>query len=707
MKKTSFSIATTSDSVPDSSSRLAIAVHSTLIDRWAGLSQTYEIWGSTPNKQYVTDGLADAFVRQQLAQFFVGRQFGSVFTKIIPMKSMRPNETALTKKDIFDGLSNLGLSTWAHGVAVELTLPLLMKLGIVSPNIKYSVHRRYGFSDVTLMDVRTNIATFQVLQATESVQGTNINSTTKYSTNVLAELLAEAFRPIGLALLEVDSLNSVVDDLVKGVRAHIDPLLVDGKSFEGSIPNDWRNHKVVAELATNYVFVKEALSLPSGSKISLQNEGFNLERWSPLILAAVKSSERYAWVGKAEYLRNYSLSKVRQLDNTPVASVIFQAAKVQPIAQSVIAIADEMVSSAYNVSPTKDRISDAVQSAYGNSDFSMADGAALVHGVLTDSVESGWTGNDALYAFNIDPNFDPQLFAVMISNRLWVRADNMGVAESVTVEKKGAEGEEPEIITTWVPRWWYAVDTRERSVKVVNGVHLQSEVFTSDPVEAILAADEFEAADVIQPRPQVLGASAFNSRIVGFDVDNLRALRDRFSFDVSVAGVQMRGSLRAADFASMRTTFNTALVIPHFNESVISGLQETYVAAEEIIKKMSSATAMAEWRDGVVPDAQFSAFASRRVARAVLRLSQMLSPAFRKDVHDAIVERTILVSGLTTEQSTLLRARLHQKTFAACSDVIALRFFLFLQGIKGDAWDSILKSEELYRACMEVGSDRV
>lgn len=694
-----FHVSESFDPVPEASNRLAITVHSTLVDRWAGLSQTYEVWGTSPNKQYVTDALADDAVRKVISDFFVNRAIGNVLTSIVPIKSLKPSDQMLTKKDLFDGVVRAGYDTKSAGIIVELCLPLLTRIGLVNPNMKYSRHERYVFRDVSVGDLKTNIASFQVLQAVDTAQGSSINPSTKYSTSVLAETIAESLRGIGLALLEVDSLNSVIDDIVKGVRAHIDPSLSAGV-VRGSVPNDWRNHKVVVELATNYVFVKAALELPVGSKIDLSNEGFSLDRWSPMILAAIKSSERYAWIGKAEYLRNFSLRKVRSVAGVPKCVVVHQLAKVQPVAQSVIALTDAMLTEAYNISPTKDRIAEAVQSAYGVATFSTAEGADLVYSLLSDAAEAGWTGMAALYAFDVNEEFDRHLFAVMLSNRVWVVTGEDGpVIDTITSE----------IDTEWRPKWWYSVSTSERSLKIVNGVHMQSEVLTNDAVEALLAANEFDALEAIPARPQVLGASAFNTRVVGFDERVLHKVNERFAFDLSVAGVVMRGSFRAADFGSLRTIENTSLVVPHFNVNVIESLQHCYWTADHIVKRMHKAASKpSDWVDGVQLEDLHIAYANRKIARTLLQLSQQLSPAFRRDVHNAIVERTVLGSDgkNSHSESVILRARLHQKTFAACADVIALRFFLFLQGIKADVWDDVLRGEELYRACMEIGSDR-
>jgi hypothetical protein len=187
---------------------IPVTVVSNIIDRWEGLSQTFEIWGSTPSVRYVTRVLANETDRQALANFFISRRFGMVFKGLIKTSSIKPGECLLVKTDVYTELNKF-LTVEQAGVALELIMPLLLKLGSVSSTMRYSNHSRYGFKPVDTESVRNDVATFQVLQAVKATLTSTINPNTKYSTSALAELFADAYRKIGLELFEINDLDLV------------------------------------------------------------------------------------------------------------------------------------------------------------------------------------------------------------------------------------------------------------------------------------------------------------------------------------------------------------------------------------------------------------------------------------------------------------------------------------------------------------------
>lgn len=215
-------------SVPNEVNRIQISVMSDIIDRFEGLSMTYPVWSETPSQKYVTEALLNHDVRKRVAEFFVRREFAMVFDKIIPVKSLRPSETLLNKTQVYRALLEHSLDESSAGVIMELCLPLLISLGLVSNNIKHSKHVRYGFDRVTVGDIKNDVMMYEVMQAVTSAKGTGIDAKATYSKAVLGEAISESFRPIGLAILEISELAGIVDDMVKGVRANLDPTNVAG-----------------------------------------------------------------------------------------------------------------------------------------------------------------------------------------------------------------------------------------------------------------------------------------------------------------------------------------------------------------------------------------------------------------------------------------------------------------------------------------------
>lgn len=707
----SMSLQKSSIAQPGEDSRLQVTILSNLIDRWEGMSATLDVWSDKPNMQYITRACADENVRERVARFFVSREMVAVLNHALRgLRSIKVGDVVLTKEMLHSSvLAATDVSPTAAGVVLELILPALLEKQLVNSNLKYSRHVQYPFQRVEVQDIMMDVAMHQVGEAAAAAKASGIVVGTKYSLAPFCEALAESFRPVGLAMLDINELSPIMDDLIKGVRAHIDPMHTAG-GVRGSTPAEWRNHRVVAELAQNLPFVRAALSLPPDTQMGITSETWRLEKWAPIILASIKSSIRYAWIGKQEALRHYSLSKVRNTQGRPVSCVLARSAKVQPVAQAVFAVKDAMMPSAYNINATKDRIADAIQIAYGAATFSTDRPADLLHSVLTDAAEAGWGHMKAVYFVDTLGNGSTAAdIAVLLATRMYVEIGDEGVVVADPT-LAGMIEDDDTLTRVWNPKWWYVVPTTEKNLVVWSGTHFGSEVVTTDPAEALLAHDEFMATESIPARPQVLGPSAFNTRVVDFDDRLLQAVNHRFPFNITVNDVTLRGTLRAIDFASLRSGFHTAIVLPHFNSEVVSGSCNGYMMAQQVLKSMAAGKTEGEesfaWESGQVPSSAFFDLMNRRVASDLLKLAQNLAPSFRQEVHTAIVERSLIQEGVTPDQAIVMRARMNQKTFAACADVVALYFFLHLQGMDADRWAAIVDAETLVRVCMEVGSDR-
>lgn len=678
---------------------LPITVVTNIIDRWEGLSQTFEIWGSTPSVRYVTAVLSNDDDRQALAQFFISRRFSTVFKSLIKTHSIRPNECLLVKTDLFTALNKF-LTVAQAGVALELILPLMLKLGSVSGTMRYSNHIRYGFKTVDTEDVRNDVATYQVLQAVKATTTSNINPNTKYSTSALAEELADAYRKIGLELYEVNDLAVVVGDMVKGVRANLDPSLSYG-ILHGSVSTDWKKSRVVDELSKNLVFIKAAMSIPPGSSVDLTCEGWKLEKWGPVILSALQSSERYGWVSKAESLRTYGLRKVRDVRGIVQRAIVFRSAKVQPVAQAVFALAEAELEGAFSINASRDRVADAVQSAYGSATFNTSIGADLLASVLGDAVEAGWISGSQVEELSL--GLDEADVCCMLASRIHVTVPSLQDNPFPEFDDAG----KPVAAAVFAPKWTYTVPTSERSFLVPSGKgeHRGDEVVSEFRDIILMAAAEFEPLDAVIPKPQVFGPTAFNSIVVGFDENVLQSTSKKFKFDIVINEIAMRGSIRPAGFASMNTSDTTSLVSPHFNRQVITTLRDSFARVNDLVNSLETSTEE-DWR-GSKPGAEFMTLMRRRIARALLALSQQLSPGFRNEVQNAIIDRTLSGSPASSAAETeRMRARLSQRAYSACSDVLALQFFLFIQGIDEGVWADIANTTDMLRVYMEAGSDR-
>lgn len=699
---------------PADADRIQVILDTDILDRWEGLSTTYEVWGSQPSVKYLTATLNNEDIRHNVSEFFISRAFALVIEKLLPagaasFRTIKPKQCVFTKPDVFNKVNDVAGDIVVAGVVTELVLPMLMELGMVSNNIQFSTHTRYDFSPVTVNSIRNDVAIYQVLQTVKAAKAGSVKPEIDYSVKVLAELLSEAVRPIGLALLEYNDMTAIVDDMILGVRAHLDPTMQAGKTT-GFVHSDWRNHVVIAELARNIVFVKEALALPPGTNLTPTSEGWRLREWAPIILAAIKSSERYAWVNKAEALRSYGCKRIRDGRGQVRSAVVYRKAAVQPIAQSVFVTQDRILPGTVNVAPTRDRLAEVIQATYGSAAFDIASGADLVATILNHAAEAGWVGMSALYVCDTTERAtDVMSLAAMLSKKLFVHAGEKGV-EGYSY----AEGSrDPELVKQeWTPRWWFVTDTSELNLDIMSGTHSRSEVYTSDPAEVFLAHDDFEPKDALQPRPQVLGPAAFNTYVVDFDDRILHSIDTRFSFRIAVNDVVMQGVLTTSAFSTMKASKYAMLTTPHFNQAVIEGYMNTLTMANSIMERMrvtrtgDDGSVNTEWLRNGMPGDEFFSFFKRQVALHVLELSQQLSPAFRQDVHDLVIENSIARAKLSADESVTLRARLAQRTYAAAADVISLDFFLSLQGFPFTQVRELMTDSEMARAWLEKGSPR-
>lgn len=705
-------------SIPDAGRRLKVTVLSDIRDLYEGRSQTSTIWATVANMKYVTNALVDRTAREELTDFLLSRRLAQVVERLVVTPFVNPSDTAISKPQLFDALTSSGLTLPCASVMMELLVGPLVQLGFLSDNGKYARQESFPFRRVTARMIAHEVAVNQMETAMRSVNLSSISADGRQSKHVFAERVAEAFRPVGLALLQAAELSSIVSDIVTGVRAHIAPYgtgsFATGENNKPSsavdaVPSSWRNHPLIAELATCLPFVRAALLMPSDAPLKLQNEGASLDNWIRIVVNYIRDSERYKWVSRREALRHYTTRKIRNLRGETVSVVANRSLKALPQAQAVIAIEDGAVMNlnALNINATKERIADVVQATYGSADLSTDAGAQLYADIASDLISLGYTG--AAQAIFVDAIGDGStLFdiAALLAMSLEVEIGDNGeiVSSRSDIPKNAATGlMDPE--PSWDPVWWYTVATNERNLRINVGRHFGDVVLTNDPVEVLMAADEITAEDVHPAQPQLLSAAAFSSRVMGFDETTLQSIGDKFTFHVNYANQSYSGAFRAADFASLRSARLTRLVKPFFNDAVIQALAGSYAASVSLITEAGGAT-----RDvfitNEVPNEDVVNTLHRRVAHSLLKLSQQLSPSFRREVHRAMIERVIIANSSNSEELLIARAQLTQTAFAAIADVTALLFFMYIQGIDVTAFAMIAQSPVMQSICYEHGSDR-
>lgn len=693
---------------------VVLNVLSTIVDRYEGTVITETIWGEKPNIRLITNAVDNFDTRMALARFFMSRKIMKPLINIIEPRTIRKGEVMITKADLYGAIYNAAdKDKTVADVAMELVNSYLLRVGVVSETGDYTHRFEYHFEPVTVRRIGNDVSSFEIVRVMEQAKVVDI-ADRKYSREAFAEAIATELYELGKAFLDVNSLSTIIDDLVKGVRANLDPA-ADG--LTGMVDPEWRNHDVVSTLSTNWVFIEEALSMPTNSDLTLANQLWKLDKFAPSILAAIKSSQRYAIVGKVEASRHIGTKKVRDLRGRPITSVFWRSARPDPVGMSVYAYEDDALNGAYTLTHTKERLGEVVAAAYnGASDLGTDFVARALVSTLTDAVEAGMENLPLMYQIDLGGYafVENKTLVALLADRVSVFFDenNMVVRDESIAHVDPETGEEAHSI-----KMWYTVPTRERDLTwSMSGRFDQSSYLTSSVGEALLAMDELVPSGTIEAKPQLYSANAFNSKIVNFDERSLRRADTRYPFSVEVNRVKIHGSFKPVDIGSMKSNPFTSLVVPMYNKDVFQAVANTFEAMLYIARQLKKAALdpdnNPEYRGG----AGLPAFLERNIGRSILSYAQNLAPSFREEIQRGMLNRALI--GMPMEASIAMRARLAQRAFGAYADVVALSFFVEMQGMNDNVdaqadekkddtfWRRIVRDDVLAQTYFETETDR-
>jgi len=661
---------------------IVLNVYNTIIDRYEGTAHTEAIWAEKANVRVVQNAANNITVRNDCAQFFLTRKVRKIIIDNIATHTVRPGDVMISKSDLWDSVVKSATDVNVANVLMEILVPYMNKVGVLSKNGDYSMRFQYPVGPVTVAAIASDVAAFEIVRVMENAKVVNI-ADRKYSKEVFADEVADALFEIGRAFLDTNQLGNVIDDMVKGVRARID---LDGTGLTGLVDVSWRDNDVVATLANNWVFIEAALNLAPGSSITPLNEGWKLDTNAPRILAAIKSSQRYAVVGKAEAIRNIGTRKVRNNRGIPLSVVLFRAAAPSAVGMSVYAYPDSVVGGAFTLTHTKERIGEVIAAAYGNSSaLGTVNAAKRLHDMLTDAAQGGFTNFAAMYQIDIGGYafIENRMVAALMSQRVAVALDADGSVVRDDREFFLTENNERQAHI----KMWYTVPTTEKDLSWgLSGRFDGSSFLTSSVAEVYLAMDEVVPTSVIDEKPQLYTSAAFNTRVVNFDSRTVRKINTRYSFNVEVNGTGVHGSFKPADLGSMKANPQVSLVVPTYNAQVFDAVAQTFTTMLDLCRRVGEAAANPDDNPEYTGGTHLAAFLERRVARDVLLYAQNLSPAFRAEIHRGVRARATMA--MTMDQSIALRARLSQKSFGAYADVLALSLFIEMQGMGGSTVDS-------------------
>lgn len=691
---------------------VTLNVLSTIVDRLEGTTHTETIWGSATNRMVLTSAANDPALRAECAKFFLTRRITPILMKAINLRIVRDDDVVLTKRSFYAALSAEVANRGARDILMELITPYLLKIGIMDDAGDYSRRVSYPFRPVTTDTIAQDVAMFEIVRVMETVKTPELGKS-RSSAEVFAENVGQALYDIGRKFLDVNSISSVIGDIVIGVRAHIDPTL---QGLNGSVDESWRTNDVVQALSTNWVFVEAALNIPLNSSVTPTNDGWKLDKYAPGILAAIKSSARYAIVGKAEVLRNLSTTKVRNLRGVPQSVVLVRSANPAAVGMPAYAYEDASVPGAYTLTSPSERIGEVVASTYNSpNDLGTERAAGWLTRMLTQSVEAGYEGTGIMYQVDLGGYafVANSTVAALLSTSVTIGFDTSGEiirdAEYSNVDsKRTVIDESGEAVDVEVPRrvaCWYRVPTTELDVSwMLSGRYDGDSYITSSVAEVFLMADTITATGPVDPKPQLYTAAAFNTKIVNFDVDSLCLLDDRYPFNISVFGAEIRGAIRPSDLGTMKTNPLVALVVPQYNSYVFQAVAQTFEQMLSIADDLVAAASDAD-QTSYKGGEELAKHLRRNVARHVLAYARTLSASFRNEIHRGMRSRA--TSGLTGEESIRLKAELSQKAFGAYADVFALSMFLRMQGIReSNFWTKIITDATMVQEYFEFETER-
>jgi len=672
------------------SNTVNVQIVSTILDRLAGTVVTEPIFRAKPNLNMIMRRASDPGVREKCATFFLTNKLVEPLTSIIPVNTIKPGDAAVLQKDLFKAIARVENDPRVQLVVTEIVNAHLIGCGVIQDSGTFTTRIYYPFTQVTTRSLADDIGMQEVVRVLGGLDKIDV-ANKKYTNRSFAAAVAQSLYAVGKALLDVNELSGIVGDMVLGVRAAIDPELT---GFKGSVTQSWRDNTVIQELAKNYVFVDAALSLPAGDATPL-NDGWKLNNWAPIILAALKTSQRYSIVGKNEVMRSLGLRKIRDLRGRPVSYILHRSAKPEAVAQSVYAFEDAEIAGAVTVIPTKERVAEAVASAYGQTAGLGTDAVAgYLASFLTDAVEAGYTNYKLGYHIDLGTLQEAghHEVACLMSERIRVKIDADG-----SVVKPGLN---PDMTKDY--GWWYHVSTNERDFGDLNrGVFDSTTYVTNRLAEVFIAADEFEPQSPVDPRPQLIAPVAFDSRIMDFDPEtNLASLTSRYAWDITINNSRVNGAFKASELGGMKSLSNTSLVVPIYNDDVFHTVISVFQTIEALLKDLTKQRALNN--DG--PDEVTVAYLRRSLGRSFLRYAQSIAPGFRQEIHNGMIDRA--VTRLQPDAAMALRARLGQREFGGYADVSALLMFLTMQGFDVKGWSDMAKDLDMARVFLEYGSDR-
>lgn len=634
-----------------------LAITSTVRDRLAGMTITEEIWnGVSVNSAYISRLLANKERRDRLEEFFATRLLRKIIKDLIGTQSVRLGGFLATVPEALQVISKHAGNDIA-GVVLEIVGPGLVRNHLLVPPTERGkgIMNRFTMpmrQSPSIDDLATEYSRVELERAiNDCAQGLTLESGRTYAASALADTIAESYFTIALRLRAAYEYDIVLEDVLKGIIVSFDPVS-DG--LHGDVPAWLYGHDVVRTLATNWTFFSAAVKLraeiaESNGSLTLapQCDQYKFDNLAPAILALLKTSDRYVLRSRSDIMHEHSLSHVVDVRGTRRAAILTEHAKMDPVALAIVAYDDPMMSGAINVARSVGRIDAHIAAAYGKVADTMTPMAAgqLLGDLLRHCFEAERYDEEQPHIEGVYMNTVCELdivdAALMLSDSIMFDPSNpTDVVYCLRTNASFPDG-------------------------LKSGMVMRGSVYTTDPAEVLLAADEFAAKSVREALPQLLPRAALGAALFSEEGGTtLVNAVQRYTFDRKIGRCTVRGALRWAELEIVRADAHATLVRPVYNAAVFETTSRLMDVCHELAKSAP---------------AEIRRTCQRSVAHATIDMARGVSDAFRKQVHGFIITRSL--SGLSQPEIGITTAQLNGQAVAGFADLYATAFFFAIQGL--------------------------
>lgn len=668
--------------------------HTTIIDRLAGATFVERVWGPEANLRVVQQRAVDPQVRATCYNFFLARKLRVMMNAIIPVKSFKIGTRMFQVDTVYKELVAQVGDIDAAAVVAEIVFPVLHGLGMISDSRVYTTRVRFPIQPVTAAMIARDVMMEEIVRvARASSSRLNMAKDETFHTDGFASAFAEAFVPVGAKILETNELGAVIDDIVSGVRAHIDPEL---SGLNGSIPTSWSQNATVVELATCFPFIMAALAIPAGSSLRVKNELSQLTEWAPIVLASMKSSERFAIVGKEAFSYDISKKTLCDLRGLPRVFVMHRSAQPAAVAQALYVMSDAYIPTAHNLFESKTRLDQQIAAGYADVNTMGTDFA--VHEfvrALNHLVEAGFSPNRLGYVFDVGSGYEISSYELVCLNASRVQANFKAIANS---GKPALDMSSP-----YQQDWVFFVETPYRDAPVgFTGKHMGREYMTNSVAEALLMSRDIDKKGSMAPRPQLIAKAAYGSAMINFDpASETVPVVNKLSYNATIGHVHIHGKIAINAIGSLAAPDSMTVVKPVFNADIMDAVSDIYNSFDEAT---SAYQQVGQRMSNTPADSRVLAYIQRIRAQLVQTLARSVSKSLRQQIADAIREQAVV--SLSPQKALEMNAQLAQDHFSAYTDLVGLSFFLEAQGIDHHMVDDVFASQELMTEVLTNGSDR-